>query len=378
MSDPTGTPAPPPARGRGLRGIAFQAVEDAQLAHPVTALVSLALLCLMIVGGSLMPVPYVIEQPGPAIDVLGEYREQEIVVIDGAETYPTDGALMMTTVSVDGGPGYTVTPVDVLVSWFDRSRAVLPRELMFPPDQTREQTTLNNSVQMSTSQQGAVAVALDELEIDYEPVVMIAGVQAGAPAEGHLEPGDVLVEIDGQTAADVAGYQALVQGTKGGDALPVTVRRDGKETQLQVPTEVVDGTPRLGVVLAAGYEFPMDVQIAVGDIGGPSAGMIFSLSVYDELTPGALTGGHAIAGTGTIAPDGTVGPIGGIRQKMVGAREADAAYFLAPRENCDQVIGYEPEGLDVVAVGSFDEALTATETIAATGSTDGLPTCEEQ
>lgn len=378
MSDPTGTPAPTPARGRGLHGLASRAVEDAQLARPVTALVSLALLCLMIVGGSLMPVPYVIEQPGPAIDVLGEYREQEIVVIDGVETYPTDGALMMTTVSVDGGPGYTVTPVDVLVSWFDRSRAVLPRELMFPPDQTREQTTLNNSVQMSTSQQGAVAVALDELDIDYEPVVMIAGVQAGAPAEGHLEPGDVLVGIDGQTATDVAGYQALVQGAEDGGTLPITVRRDGQETELQVPTEVVDGTSRLGVVLATGYEFPMDVQIAVGDIGGPSAGMIFSLSVYDELTPGALTGGHAIAGTGTIAADGTVGPIGGIRQKMVGAREADAGFFLAPRENCDQVIGYEPEGLEVVAVGTFDEALTATETIAATGGTDGLPTCEEQ
>ena len=90
--------------------------------------------------------PYVIEQPGPAIDVLGEYRDEEIVQIDGVETYPTDGSLMMTTVSVDGGPGYVVTPVDVVVSWFDRSRAVMPRELMFPPDQTREQTTLNLSL----------------------------------------------------------------------------------------------------------------------------------------------------------------------------------------------------------------------------------------
>lgn len=378
VSDPTGAPAPPARSRRGLRRLASQAVEDAQLAHPRTALVSLGLLCALILGGALIPVPYVIEQPGPAIDVLGEYRDEQIVQIDGVETYPTDGSLMMTTVSVDGGPGYVVTPVDVVVSWFDRSRAVMPRELMFPPDQTREQTTLDNAVQMSTSQQGAVAVALEELGIEYEPVVMIAGVQQGAPADGHLEPGDVLLEIDGETAADLPGFQALVRDAEEGRALPITVRRDDQEVALEVPTEIVDGTPRLGVVLSEGYDFPMDVEIAVGDIGGPSAGMIFSLSVYDELTPGALTGGRAIAGTGTISPDGTVGSIGGIRQKMVGARDADAEFFLAPRDNCDQVLGYEPDGLEVVAVGSFDEALRATETIAATGGVDGLPTCEDQ
>ena len=122
VSDPTGAPAPPARSRRGLRRLASQAVEDAQLAHPRTALASLGLLCALILGGALIPVPYVIEQPGPAIDVLGEYRDEQIVQIDGMETYPTDGSLMMTTVSVDGGPGYVVTPVDVVVSWFDRSR----------------------------------------------------------------------------------------------------------------------------------------------------------------------------------------------------------------------------------------------------------------
>lgn len=378
VSEPTAPVPPTRPRTARVRAAARRAVEDAQLAHPRTALVSLGALCLMIIGGAVIPVPYVIEQPGPAIDVLGEYREKEIITISGAETHPTDGSLMMTTVSVDGGPGYTVTPADVVVSWFDRTRAVLPREVMFPPGQTREQTTLNNSVQMSTSQQGAVAVALDELEIDYEPTVMIAGVQQGAPADGHLEPGDVLLQVGGSTAEDIEGFQALVKQAAPGQDVPITVRRGEQEVALEVPTEEVDGATRLGVVLATGYDFPMDVQIAVGDIGGPSAGMIFSLSVYDELTPGALTGGREIAGTGTIAPDGTVGSIGGIRQKMVGARDAEAEFFLAPVDNCDQVVGYEPDGLQVVAVGTFEEALRATETIAATGSTDGLPTCEDQ
>lgn len=366
-----------PSRTRRARALLSRRVEDAQLARPVTALISMVVLCLMILGASLMPVPYVIEQPGPAIDVLGSYDDEQIIVIDGAETYPTEGELMMTTVSVDGGPGFRVTPVEVVAAWFDPTKSVLPREAVFPEGQTREQTVLTNSVAMGSSQQGAVAVALEELDIDFDPVIMIGGVEQDAPADGTLEAGDVIVSVDGRSATDVAGYQELVLGTPKGEPVPMTVRRDGEELDLEVPAEMVDGAPKMGVVLTSGYDFPIDVEIAVGGIGGPSAGMMFSLSVYDELTPGALTGDHQIAGTGTIAADGTVGGIGGIRQKMVGAHDSEADYFLAPAANCDEVVGYEPDGLDVVAVSDFDGALKATETIAETGSTDGLPTCDD-
>ncbi|HJC69433.1 MAG TPA: PDZ domain-containing protein [Candidatus Brachybacterium intestinipullorum] len=376
MSCVTDEPTPP-ARRRGVRAAAARAIDDAQLARPRLALSMLVLLCAMILGGSLLPVPYVIERPGPAIDVLGDWEDEQILAIDGAETYPTDGELMMTTVSVDGGPGYRVTPVEVVTAWFDRTKMVMPREAVFPEGQTREETTLTNTAAMSTSQQGAVAVALDELGIEYRDVVMIAGVQEDGAAASTLEAGDVIVSVGGETAADVEGYRDLIAGSSKDGAVPMTVRRDGEETELEVPAELVDGTPRLGVVLSEGHEFPLDIDIAVGDIGGPSAGLVFSLSVYDELTPGALTGGHAIAGTGTIAEDGAVGSIGGIRQKMVGAAESDAEFFLAPTANCDEVVGYEPDGLQVVAVGSFEEALEATGTIAGTGTVEGLPTCED-
>ena len=313
MSCVTDEPTPP-ARRRGVRAAAARAIDDAQLARPRLALSMLVLLCAMILGGSLLPVPYVIERPGPAIDVLGDWEDEQILAIDGAETYPTDGELMMTTVSVDGGPGYRVTPVEVVTAWFDRTKMVMPREAVFPEGQTREETTLTNTAAMSTSQQGAVAVALDELGIEYRDVVMIAGVQEDGAAASTLEAGDVIVSVGGETAADVEGYRDLIAGSSKDGAVPMTVRRDGEETELEVPAELVDGTPRLGVVLSEGHEFPLDIDIAVGDIGGPSAGLVFSLSVYDELTPGALTGGHAIAGTGTIAEDGAVGSIGGIRQ----------------------------------------------------------------
>lgn len=366
-----------PDRARRARAFAEGMIDDAHLARPAVALISLFVLCVMVLGGTLLPVPYVIERPGPAIDVLGEYEDEQILTIDGARTHPTEGELMMTTVSVDGGPGYRVTPVEVIAAWFDSSEMVMPKEVVFPEGQTREETSLVNSAAMSTSQQGAVAVALDELEIHYLDVVMIAGVLEGAAAEGVLEGGDVIVSVDGRTAGTVEGYQRLIHAIPAGDPIPMTVRRGGEELALEVPTAIVEGEAQMGVMLAAGHEFPMDVDISVGSIGGPSAGLIFSLSVYDELTPGALTGGRSIAGTGTISADGAVGPIGGIRQKMVGAADTGADYFLAPSQNCDEVVGNVPDGLDVVAVTSFDDALAATETIAGTGGTEGLSTCED-
>src|SRR5699024_9703528 len=229
---------------------------------------------------------------------------------------------------------------------------------------------LANTAAMSSSQQGAVAVALDELGIEYRDVVMIAGVQEDGAAEGTLEGGDVIVSVDGETAADVEGYQRLIEEVPAGEPIPMTVRRGGEELSLEVPTATVDGASRMGVVLAPGHEFPMDVQISVGEIGGPSAGMIISLSAYTARTTGALTSGPA-----TTA--GAVGPIGGIRQKMVGARETGAEYFLAPSGNCEEVLGHVPDGLDVVAVSTFEDALEATGTIADTDSIEGLPTCED-
>ena len=366
-----------PTRLRRARALGDRWLEEAQLARPGWAIGSLLLLCAMIVGASVIPVPYVVERPGPAVDVLGEYEEEQILVISGAGTHPTEGELMMTTVSVDGGPGYTVTPVEVIRAWFDRSQAVLPRESVFPEGQTREQTTLTNTASMSTSQQGAVAVALDALDIEYEPAVLVAGVEEEGPADGTLEPGDVIVSVGGETAADLEGFRTLIRAADPAGPVAMTVRRDGEELELEVPAEEVDGTARLGIVLSDGYEFPFEVDLAVGDIGGPSAGMIFSLAVYDELTPGALTGGESIAGTGTIAADGAVGAIGGIRQKLVGASDTGADFFLAPAANCQEVVGYEPDGLEVVAVETFDQAVEATETIAETGSTEGLVTCED-
>ncbi|MCS6712494.1 PDZ domain-containing protein [Brachybacterium sp. EF45031] len=344
--------------------------------RPRTALASLSAMGVLLLGGMLMPVPYAVESPGPAVDVLGEFDGKDIVSVEDERTYPVTGSLMLTTVSVNGGPGYPVNGVEVLRAWVDPTRKVLPREAVFPEGQTKDQTALINSVDMSTSQQTAVAVALRELGREVPAVVVVAGVEEGAPAEGVLRPGDQVLAINGTASTEVQALRDASAGTPEGRPVEVRVRRDGTETTVRVPTRMVDGTPRMGVVLAPGYDLPVDVRIAVGDIGGPSAGTIFALGVYDELTPGPLTGGREIAGTGTIDDAGKVGAIGGIRQKMIGAREEGAEFFLAPAANCDEVLGHVPDGLTVVRVQTFDEALGAVTEIGRSGSAAGLPTCQ--
>jgi PDZ domain-containing protein len=168
--------------------------------------------------------------------------------------------------------------------------------------------------------------------------------------------------------------RASVQRHAPGDTFPVVVQRDGTERTVTAKTAESDGKTVIGVGLRLDYDLPVDVTLNTGRVGGPSAGLMFSLAIYDVLTPGELTGGENIAGTGTMEDDGTVGPIGGIRQKLVGARRAGADYFLAPADNCEEVVGHVPDGLEVLRVATFDDGLAAVNGIAA-GDLSDLPTC---
>jgi PDZ domain-containing protein len=334
------------------------------------------ILVVMVVG-SVVHLPYAVMSPGPTQDTLGTSGAQDkpIIAISGLPTYPTDGALRFTTVRVEGGPGYPVDAWDILQAWVDPARDVFPVDDVFDPQVTQEQVAEANAVQMEGSQEEATAVALRAIGKEVPTHVAIAGITDSSRAKGLLKVGDRLVSIDGEPVTTTQALRDALQKKKPGESVSLTVTRGGKEVTVDVPTvEGQGGRTALGVLLGLDHDFPAKVTIDAGAIGGPSAGLMFSLGIYDKLTPGPLAGGHQVAGTGTIDDEGKVGPIGGIRQKLAGARSDGAAYFLAPADNCNEVVGHVPDGLDVFKVGTFDEARTAVEAIAK-GQTGSLPRC---
>ncbi|WP_261375092.1 PDZ domain-containing protein [Arthrobacter sp. KBS0702] len=322
-----------------------------------------------------LPVPYVVESPGPTFNTLGTDNGKPVITVSGHETFPAKGSLDLTTVYVDGGPNGPVTAFEALNAWLNASKAVYPEELIFPSGVTKEQSQQESAVAMTTSQENAVAAALKELGIPFEQKLQVAGVPDGSASKGKVQEGDVLVSINAKPITALS----VVQGElAAGNGKPVTVvvDRNGSQQPLTItPNKSQAGRYLLGVALQYKFKFPFDVKISLDKVGGPSAGMMFALGIVDTVTPGDLTGGKHIAGTGTITPDGAVGAIGGIGQKMVGARAGGATMFLAPAANCDDVVGHVPAGLQVVKVENLAEARRAVELSAADGDTSGLPTC---
>lgn len=330
---------------------------------------------------AVIPAPYVIEKPGPVFDTLSDVQvagdDVPMISIPSQETYPTEGSLSLLTVSVVGNPDRLPDWLDVIAAWFSASQAVVPVESVFPEGVTQEQSTEQSRVDMENSQREAVAAALTELGHEFSSVLTVVETQSGGASDGVLEAGDVIESLNGETFEDVTGLRAAIAENGTEEPATVVVLRDGERLELEVTPELSEGpepTPIIGILVGGEYDFPFEVDIQLENVGGPSAGLMFSLGIIDKLTPGPLTGGADVAGTGTIGASGDVGAIGGIRQKMHGAVAAGADYFLAPAANCDDVAGNVPGGLQVFAVSTLDEALTALEGVAE-GDTAALPGC---
>nr|WP_254367581.1 S16 family serine protease [Microbacterium sp. NC79] len=352
----------------------------------LTGIVALtvAIICLFL--ASLLPSGFVIRQPGPVVNTLGEVQDtdgNEVALIEmpaDVETFETSGTLSLTTVQIVGNRESTPNWFQLAQAWFDPSKAVVTIDSVFPPNQTSEQRQEQDSLMMANSQHDATAAALIELGYDVPIELQIGDVQEDGASAGKLEAGDVINGINGTPMASVLDMRAEIAKGNGAD-VTVNITRDGV-TQDVVITPVkgdADGEViwMIGVSAGPAYDFPFDVTIMLENIGGPSAGMIFALGIIDTLTPGEMTGGESIAGTGTINYAGEVGPIGGIQQKMRGALSAGAEYFLAPQANCSEVVGHVPNGLTVVKVSTLDEARDAVETIGVGNEVEiaSLPAC---
>ncbi|GAB3160889.1 PDZ domain-containing protein [Myceligenerans halotolerans] len=338
----------------------------------ITLLLTAALAAVALV----LPVPYAVRAPGPTENTLGEQDEAPLIAIDGDRTYESTGELLLTTVSVSGGPGYPVSAGQVVQAWLDRTRSVVPVEAIFPEETSAEEQQEVSQAEMVSSQESATAAALTELGEDVPATLEVAGAEPGTGADGVVAEGDVVVSFQGEP---VETYAQLIDGlaeTEPGADVVLGVRRDGGVRDLTITTGGVEGETRavMGVYIDPRYDFPVDVSIQIEDIGGPSAGMMFALGIIDKLTPEDEANGEIIAGTGTVSPEGIVGPIGGIEQKLYGARRDGATWFLAPAANCADVVGNEPDGLRVVRVETLHDAREAMEAIGA-GDGAGLATC---
>lgn len=326
---------------------------------------------------SLLPMPYALMRPGPVVDVLSAPDGTPLISVQDRETYETSGSLDLLTVRVEGGPGTRVSVWQVVRGWLDPSVAVRPTEELFPPAVTQEDVDQQNAQEMVTSQETATVAAMDELGIQVPTTLTVAGFTDGSGAEGVLRDGDVVTSVQGAPVVDLPELRDLLQEIEPGDDVTIGYTRGGAPAEATFPTSEADGRTVMGVFIDPTYELPFEVSIRIEDIGGPSAGMIFALGIVDKLTPGELTGGERIAGTGTMDSDGTVGPIGGIQQKLVGADDAGAEWFLAPAANCDEVVGHVPDGLRVVRVETLEDARAAVEAIGSKDRTAvaDLPTC---
>ncbi|WP_139417639.1 PDZ domain-containing protein [Agromyces laixinhei] len=330
----------------------------------------------------LIPSPYVFAQPGPVYDTLGvaengDGEEVPLIEIPDETTYPTEGELNLLTVSVLGRPGRTPSWLEVIGAWFDRTRSVAPIEVYFPPGVTSEDRDAQNEIAMVDSQQDAIAAALVELGHDFPREVTVAGLLDDSPADGILEADDVIVSLDGTEVHSIGELQAAVR-EHGTDApAQIDIIRDGEPQTVEVTPVDRGGATVIGVGVRMHYEFPIDVELQLDDVGGSSAGMMFALGIVDKLTRGPMTGGEIIAGTGTIDSAGAVGPIGGIRQKLWSAEGAGARWFLAPESNCDEVTGHVPDGVTVFAVSTLDQARTIVEDVADGDVTGSYPSCPE-
>lgn len=357
----------------------------------LTLLVAAGLALILGVLAAVLPVPYVILVPGPPTDTLGAVpgSTRPVVSVTGAKTYDDNGGhLYLTTVGVFPGPCDAHPSLwRALGAWFDSHEAVEPHQIICPPDQSSQAVEAQNADEMSQSQRDAITAAL--LYLGYKPVsteVILASVSPGAPSAKVLQAGDIVLAVDGKPVRSPADLRALVGATAVGGPITVTVERGGVTKVLNTTTTSDPSThrPLLGVQLDQNAKFKnVDVKIGIdpNDVGGPSAGLMFTLGIIDKMTPGGLTGGRTIAGTGTIDGFGEVGPIGGIQQKIAAvtgfappdAPRVHASYFLAPASECADAKAAAPSSLILIRVDSLATAVAALKAIKA-GQTD-FPRC---
>jgi PDZ domain-containing protein len=293
--------------------------------------------------------PYYALGPGPARPVA------PLIRFDERTRFESEGRFILTSVRFD-----QLTAVGIVAAWLDPDRSIVEREEVFAPGQSAEEERRRSISQMDQSKLDAAYVVLDELTRypqEHGDGVLIESVVEGCAADGELYPGDLVRSIDGAEVDSVADARRAIRAVPSGQRLTFDVTVDGEPETITLLREPCGGSERPLVGVSMIESFPFGVRISSGDIGGPSAGLTWALGLYDLLTPGDLTGGRTIAGTGALGIDGRVYPIGGVDEKVLAASEAGARVLLLPQGNLDEAMRLGERGVEIVPVRTFDEAL---------------------
>jgi Lon-like protease len=316
----------------------------------VTAGAGVTALVVLVFALNFYQLPVVALTPGPAEDVLTRIK------IEGSTpVYDSKGKLYLTSVGIDDDVRF----YEALLDLANRDVELRPRAELFPQGEGDQQVDRENVELMNESKTVAEVVALRELGYQVKPsAVVVRDVVEGTPAVGRLEAGDRILRVDGHPVATIDQVRAAITRHQTGERVAFLVDRQATHTSVDVRVAAADGQPRVGVELSERYDkLPLRLTIETENIGGPSAGLMFALSIIDRLTPADLTGGRRIAGTGELSVDREVLPIGGVAEKLVAARRQGATIFLIPKDNCPDVHGRVPAGLRLVRVATVDDAL---------------------
>jgi PDZ domain-containing protein len=326
----------------------------------------MSLITTVFVVSLVVHVPYVIESPGSAEPV------EPLITVPADRGYPTPEDISLVTVTVN-----------TQVTLFEKFRAQHSSDQTLVPakevlgTQTPQENDRLNQVLMRQSKDAAVLVALDKLGYQVTPTqtgALVTSIQRGAPADGVIQVGDTIVAADGQPITSRDQLVAALGAKKPGDTVTLSIedpngqKRDETVTLADHPDKPGTGFLGVGATDRLSYpSLPFEVSIDSQRIGGPSAGLAFTLGVLDELTPGDLTGGKDVAATGTISADGTVGEIGGIEQKVTTVHRAHIPYFLVPVEDAPDAEKNAPADVKIVPVHTLDDALAFLSTLGGSG-----------
>ena len=339
--------------------------------------VPILLSLILLITAFVIPLPYVIIEPGDPQNTLGRIEKgssKRLIEITGVKTFATTGKLNLTSIYVSS-PEAKILGFDVLTAWIDGERSVQPREVFFPNGVSNKKVDQQNSLDMRQSQEHAKVSALHYLGYKIPEQLIISAITKESPNIEILKKGDEIIKLNGIRVTSATSFKKLLAAISASktssDKMQLTVLRHGIENVFSVSTyKVATKQKVLGLMVESKYQYPFTIKIRLKDVGGPSAGLMFSLGIIEKLRAENLTRGRNISGTGTIDSFGKIGPIGGIEEKLIGASRAGSKLFLAPALNCED-IHHIPPGLQVVAVETLREAVAALES----KDLESLPAC---